>query len=111
MQLAMQDGSRCHTLLHVVGIQASSCRACCCSLKLIYNCFHLQVVASTAVLIILMSSSTIALSYFFRGDLPLHYAAVLAPACFLSSLLGVILVGRYGEAIDRQWHVCCLAPS
>ena len=92
--------------MNLAGNTGHPMQGLCQSLKLSNNCFHLQVVASTAVLIILMSSSSIALSYFFRGDLPLHYAAVLAPACFSSSLLGVILVGRYGEATDMQWHVC-----
>lgn len=106
MQLTKQAGSRCHTLLIVVGNPGQLVQNLLLQPQAESHRFHLQVVASTAVLIILMSSSSIALSYFFRGDLPLHYAAVLAPACFSSSLLGVILVGRYGEATSRQWHDC-----
>lgn len=47
-----------------------------------------QVCASTSVLMILFSSSAIAISLAFQGLLNLHYAAVFAPACFLGSLLG-----------------------
>ena len=44
--------------------------------------------ASTSVLMILFSSSAIAISLSFQGLLNVHYAAVFAPACFLGSLLG-----------------------
>lgn len=47
-----------------------------------------QVCASTSVLMILFSSSAIAISLAFQGLLNVHYAAVFAPACFLGSLLG-----------------------
>ena len=47
-----------------------------------------QVTASTAVLMILFSSSAIALSFYFQGLLNVSYAAVLAPACFVASLVG-----------------------
>ena len=49
----------------------------------------LQVCASTSVLMILFSSSAIAISLGFQGLLNVHYAAVFAPACFLGSLLGM----------------------
>ena len=48
----------------------------------------LQVCASTSVLMILFSSSAIAISLSFQGLLNVHYAVVFAPACFLGSLLG-----------------------
>ena len=54
----------------------------------------LQVTASTAVLMILFSSSSIALSLAFQGILNVSYAQVFAPLCFVFSLLGVTLVGR-----------------
>lgn len=60
----------------------------------------LQVCASTSVLMILFSSSAIAISLSFQGLLNVHYAAVFAPACFLGSLLGA-----------RAWRVlggCCM---
>ncbi len=47
-----------------------------------------QVCASTSVLMILFSSSAIAISLAFQGLLNVHYAVVFAPACFLGSLLG-----------------------
>ena len=47
-----------------------------------------QVCASTSVLMILFSSSAIAISLSFQGLLNVHYAVVFAPACFLGSLLG-----------------------
>lgn len=48
----------------------------------------MQVCASTSVLMILFSSSAIAISLSFQGLLNVHYAVVFAPACFLGSLLG-----------------------
>lgn len=53
-----------------------------------------QVVASTAVLMILFSSSSIALSLNFIGLLNQHFAAIFAPLAFACSLLGVLIVGR-----------------
>ena len=54
----------------------------------------LQVTASTAVLMILFSSSSIALSLAFQGLLNVSYAEVFAPLCFVFSLIGVTVVGR-----------------
>ena len=45
--------------------------------------------ASTSVLMILFSSSAIALSFYFQGLLNTSYAQILAPLCFLASLIGV----------------------
>ena len=53
----------------------------------------IQVVASTALVIILFGSSTISLSFLFNGMLNTSYVAVYAPLVFLSSLIGVIGVG------------------
>ncbi|KAK9863229.1 hypothetical protein WJX84_011003 [Apatococcus fuscideae] len=53
-----------------------------------------QVVASTAVLMILFSSSSIALSLNFIGLLNQHFAVIFAPLAFAFSLLGVLIVGR-----------------
>lgn len=53
-----------------------------------------QVTASTAVLMILFSSSSIALSLAFQGLLNASYAEVFAPLCFVFSLIGVTVVGR-----------------
>ncbi|GAQ90288.1 hypothetical protein KFL_006220070 [Klebsormidium nitens] len=55
---------------------------------------HPQVTASTAVLMILFSSSAIALSLSFQGLLSHSYALVFAPVCFAASLVGVTLIGR-----------------
>lgn len=54
----------------------------------------MQVTASTAVLMILFSSSAIALSLSFQGLLNHSYALAFAPVCFLASLVGVTLIGR-----------------
>ena len=62
----------------------------------------LQVVASTAVLMILFSSSTISLSYLFNGMLNTHYAVVFAPICFAASLVGVTVVGRLVKRTGRS---------
>ena len=62
----------------------------------------LQVVASTSVLMILFSSSTISLSYFFNGTLNTHYALVFAPICFVASLVGVTVVGRIVKKTGRS---------
>ncbi len=51
----------------------------------------LQVTASTSVLMILFTSSAIALSFYFQGLLNTSYAVVLAPLCFASSLIGASL--------------------
>ena len=48
----------------------------------------LQVTASTSVLMILFSSSAIALSFYFQGLLNVSYAQVIAPLCFAASLIG-----------------------
>lgn len=48
----------------------------------------LQVTASTSVLMILFSSSAIAISLGFQGYLNVSYAAVLAPIAFVSSIIG-----------------------
>ena len=48
-----------------------------------------QVTASTSVLMILFSSSAISLSFYFQGLLNTSYAQILAPLCFLASLIGV----------------------
>ncbi|CAL5221862.1 g4123 [Coccomyxa viridis] len=53
-----------------------------------------QVTASTSVLMILFSSSAIALSFYFQGLLNVSYAQVIAPLCFAASLIGVLVVGR-----------------
>ena len=53
----------------------------------------MQVVASSAVLMILFSSSSIALSLSFDGLLNVHYALVFGPLAFASSLVGVIVLG------------------
>lgn len=52
-----------------------------------------QVVASTALVIILFGSSTISLSFLFNGMLNTSYVQVYAPIVFVSSLIGVIGVG------------------
>lgn len=62
----------------------------------------MQVVASTSVLMILFSSSTISLSYLFNGMLNTHYAIVFAPICFAASLVGVIVVGRLVKRTGRS---------
>ena len=49
----------------------------------------MQVTASTSVLMILFSSSAISLSFYFQGLLNTSYAQILAPLCFLASLIGV----------------------
>ncbi|KAL3157342.1 hypothetical protein ABBQ32_011825 [Trebouxia sp. C0010 RCD-2024] len=75
---------------------------------LIFNPYLLQlgmdprVVASTSVLMILFSSSTIALSYLFNGMLNTHYALVFAPICFISSLVGVTVIGRLVRKTGRS---------
>lgn len=75
---------------------------------LIFNPYLLQlgmdprVVASTAVLMILFSSSTISLSYLFNGMLNTHYAVVFAPICFVASLVGVTVVGRLVKRTGRS---------
>jgi len=53
-----------------------------------------QVVAPTAVVMILFSSSTIALSYFFSGELNTQYAWVFSPICFVAAFIGVTMIGR-----------------
>ena len=53
-----------------------------------------QVVAPTSVVMILFSSSTIALSYFFSGELNTQYAWIFSPICFVAALIGVTLIGR-----------------
>jgi uncharacterized membrane protein YfcA len=53
-----------------------------------------QVTASTAVLMILFSSSAIALSLSFQGLLNHSYALVFAPVCFIASIVGVTVIGR-----------------
>ncbi|KAK9914892.1 hypothetical protein WJX75_001974 [Coccomyxa subellipsoidea] len=60
-----------------------------------------QVTASTSVLMILFTSSAIALSFYFQGLLNVSYAVVLAPLCFVASLIGVTLVGRIIRASGR----------
>ena len=64
--------------------------------------WDLQVVASTAVLIILFGSSTISLTFLFNDMLNTSYSAVFAPIALVSSLLGVtvlgVLVRRSGRA-------------
>ena len=66
-----------------------------------------QVCASTSVLMILFSSSAIAISLAFQGLLNVHYAAVFAPACFLASLLGAAhqLAPAFMTADRKLWHV------
>jgi uncharacterized membrane protein YfcA len=54
----------------------------------------LQVTVSTAVLMILFSSSAISLSLSFTHLLSLHYALVFAPIAFVASTIGVTVVGR-----------------
>ncbi|KAL0029451.1 hypothetical protein WJX77_009177 [Trebouxia sp. C0004] len=67
---------------------------------LIFNPYLLQlgmdprVVAPTAVVMILFSSSTIALSYFFSGELNTQYAWVFSPICFVAAFIGVTMIGR-----------------
>jgi uncharacterized membrane protein YfcA len=61
----------------------------------------LQIVASTAVMMILFSSSTIALSYAFQHALNLSYATVFAPVCFVASLIGVTVIGRFIKRTGR----------
>jgi len=66
---------------------------------LIFNPFLLamgvqpQVVASTAVLIILFGSSSISLSFLFNDMLNVSYVKVFAPIAFFSSLIGVTFIG------------------
>ncbi|EIE19332.1 hypothetical protein COCSUDRAFT_44684 [Coccomyxa subellipsoidea C-169] len=60
-----------------------------------------QVTASTSVLMILFTSSAIALSFYFQGLLNTSYALVLAPLCFVASLIGVTVVGRIIRASGR----------
>jgi len=54
--------------------------------------FQLQVTASTSVLMILFSSSAISLSFYFQHLLNTSYAQILAPACFVASLIGADLL-------------------
>lgn len=67
---------------------------------LIFNPFllalgvHPQVTASTSVLMILFSSSAISISLGFQGYLNTSYAAVYASVAFVSSIVGVTLVGK-----------------
>lgn len=48
----------------------------------------MQVTASTSVLMILFSSSAISLSFYFQHLLNTSYAQILAPLCFVASLIG-----------------------
>lgn len=62
---------------------------CLCALAVApFPCAFAQVTASTSVLMILFTSSAIALSFYFQGLLNTSYALVLAPLCFLASLTG-----------------------
>lgn len=66
---------------------------------LIFNPFllsmgvHPQVVASTAVLIILFGSSSISLSFLMKGMLNVSYVMVYAPIACVGSLIGVTFIG------------------
>lgn len=66
---------------------------------LIFNPFmlsmgvHPQVVASTAVLIILFGSSSISLSFLMKGMLNVSYVMVYAPIACIASLIGVTFIG------------------
>ena len=60
-----------------------------------------QVVASTAVLMILFSSSSIAISLSFEHLLNTSYALVYAPVAFAGSLVGVVVLGRLVQATGR----------
>lgn len=74
---------------------------------LIFNPFLLQlgihpaVCASTSVLMILFSSSSIALSLAFQGLLNVSYVEVFAPLCFICSLAGVAFIGRLVRKTKR----------
>lgn len=74
---------------------------------LIFNPFllamgvHPQVTASTAVLMILFSSSSISLSFYFQGMLNTSFATVFAPTCFVASLVGVTVVGNIVRRTGR----------
>ena len=61
----------------------------------------MQVVASSAVLMILFSSSSIAISLSFEHLLNASYALVFAPVAFAGSLLGVVVLGRLIRATGR----------
>ena len=71
----------------------------------------MQVVASTAVLIILFGSSTISLSFLFNGMLNTSYAAVYAPIAFVSSLIGVTVVGVLVRRSGRASIIILLMAS
>lgn len=71
----------------------------------------MQVVASTAVLIILFGSSTISLSFFFNGMLNVSYVEVYAPIAFVSSLIGVTVVGVLVRRSGRASIIILLMAS
>eukprot|EP00897_Mesotaenium_endlicherianum_P009704 jgi/Mesen1/8762/ME000524S08056 len=74
---------------------------------LIFNPFllamgvHPQVTASTAVMMILFSSSSISLSFAFQGLLNTSYAALFAPVAFVGSSIGVTVIGRLVKRTGR----------
>lgn len=72
-------------------------------------------VASTAVMIILFGSSTISLSFLFNGMLNTSYVAVFAPIAFVSSLVGVTIVGvlvrRSGRASIIILLMACIIAA
>lgn len=78
-----------------------------------------QVTASTSVLMILFSSSAISLSFYFQGLLNTSYAAVLAPLCFVASLIGARPRSKYTEDLLQAAAVadcavgefCCRAQQ
>ncbi|GAQ85440.1 hypothetical protein KFL_002350150 [Klebsormidium nitens] len=63
---------------------------------------HPQVTVSTAVLMILFSSSAIALSLSFHNLLNHSYALVFAPIAFVASTIGVTVVGRFVRKSGRS---------
>ena len=60
------------------------------------------------MLMILFSSSSIALSLAFDHLLNVHYALVFGPLAFVSSLFGVIVLGRIVRATGERFaRVLC----
>ena len=57
---------------------------------------------------ILFSSSAISLSFYFQGLLNTSYAQILAPLCFLASLIGVNVHHSDGfEMFASQCGILC----
>jgi uncharacterized membrane protein YfcA len=66
-----------------------------------FSMWIMQVCASTAVLMILFSSSGISLSFYFKHMLNTSYATVFGPVAAVSSLVGVTVVGYVVRKLGR----------